>query len=332
LDNALVTIQNLSVVYTLKAGLSGLFKKRKGRTVKAVNDLSLSLEKGEILSLVGESGSGKTTTGRALLRLIKEEVKGTIRFEGKDVFSLSKQELKGFRKKAQMIFQDPYQALNPRNTVSRIVGESLEIHHPDFSWEKKQAMIAEALEWCGLKPVERYWNRYPHELSGGQRQRVAIAGALILKPQLVVADEPVSMLDASVRLDILSLLNGLKEEIGVTCLFITHDLALAWLISNRIAVMFAGTLVELGSAGLIAEGALHPYSKALIAAQPSATSSKERRRASQIERKEDPAGVSHCCYYRRCSLATECCGKGLPQLEEVNPGHFVRCFNWRTPV
>ncbi len=306
-----------------------MFKARKRRTVKAVDNLSLTLEKGEILSLVGESGSGKTTTGRALLRLIKE-VKGTIRFEGKDLFSLSKRELKEFRKNAQMIFQDPYQALNPRNTVSRIVGESLEIHYPEIPREKKQAMITEALEWCGLKPAERYWNRYPHELSGGQRQRVAIAGALILKPRLVVADEPVSMLDASVRLDILSLLNGLKEEIGVTCLFITHDLALAWLISDRIAVMYAGSLVELGSAGLIAQGALHPYSKALIAAQPSATASKERRRASQAERKEDATDISYCSYYRRCLLATERCGKGLPQLEEVNPGHFVRCFNWRT--
>jgi len=330
LDNTLVTIQNLSVVYTLKTSFAGWLKGNKKRTLQAVDDLSLTLEKGEILSLVGESGSGKTTTGRALLRLIKEKVRGSIHFEGRDVFSLNGRELKEFRKKAQMIFQDPYQSLNPRDTVSRIVGESLDIHHRELSAEKKREMVTQALEWCGLKPVERFWNRFPHELSGGQRQRVAIAGALILKPQLVVADEPVSMLDASVRLDILGLLNDLRAQIGVSCLFITHDLALAWLISDRIAVMYARAIVELGSAELIAQGALHPYSKALIAAQPSATATKERKRAVLVDREVDPVAKTFCRYYRRCPLATSQCLEEAPGLSEVHPGHFVRCFNWRT--
>jgi oligopeptide/dipeptide ABC transporter ATP-binding protein len=308
----------------MKKTLSRLFERNYKNIIRAVNDISFDIQKGEILSLVGESGSGKTTTGRALLRLIKD-VDGEVCYNGNNILKYSKSELKAFRSKAQMIFQDPYQSLNPRQTIAQIVGESLEIHYPKVSLREKNMKIVRALEWCGLKPVERFWNRFPHELSGGQRQRVAIAGALILEPELIIADEPVSMLDASVRLDILNLLNALRDEIGVTCLFITHDLALAWLISDRIAVMYSGRIVESGPAQLIAGGCAHPYSKALIAALPSVSEVQHKKRVNLTQRKEDFTAVNACPYIKRCEYAVSVCETAVPRLRAISEDHLVAC-------
>ncbi len=220
--------------------------------VRAVDGVSFGIREGEILSLVGESGSGKTTTGKAILDLAPA-TGGEIFFEGRPL-DRSKNGLKAFRKEAQMVFQDPYQSLNPRNRIIDLVAEPLDVNHLVHSPEERLEKVKQALEQAGLSPAEEYLYRYPYELSGGQRQRVVIAGAIIMEPKFVVADEPISMLDASVRTGILKLLLGLRDEKGLSYLFITHDLSLAWLISDRIAIMYLGQIMEIGSADQIIKG------------------------------------------------------------------------------
>ncbi len=242
-----IEVKDLKVYFEIKRALiEDLFSKKK-KILKAVDGVSFNLAKGEILSLVGESGSGKTTTGKAILQLLKTEA-GEMKFFGEEVRPKDRQFMRRFRQKAQMIFQDPYQSINPRNIVMDIVAEPLDVNHLVKTKQERTARVKLALEQAGLEPAEDFYHRYPHELSGGQRQRVVLASSMIMNPTFIVADEPVSMLDASIRTGILRLMLDLRDTKQLSYLFITHDLSLAWLISDRIAIMYLGKIMEIGEA------------------------------------------------------------------------------------
>ena len=260
----MLEVRDLKVYFEVKKSLaSSLFG--KPQVLKAVDGVSFDINRGEILSLVGESGSGKTTTGKAILQLAPV-TEGSIRFHGEEI--VGRKDLSEFRKNAQMIYQDPYQSLNPRQYISDIVGEALDVNGLVSTQEERESKIKEALEDAGLSPADDYMYRRPFELSGGQRQRAAIAGSLIMKPEFVVADEPVSMLDASIRTGIIRLMLKERDEKGVAYLFITHDLSLAWLISDKIAIMYLGKIMEIGTADEIVNNPKHPYSKVLLGIMP----------------------------------------------------------------
>ncbi|MGN0705623.1 MAG: oligopeptide/dipeptide ABC transporter ATP-binding protein [Lentihominibacter sp.] len=314
-------VENLKVHFNLK----GTFGSRK-RTVKAVDGVSFSIEEGEVLSLVGESGSGKTTTGKALLQLVPYTC-DKMKFKGEDI-DRSKAGLKKFRQQAQMIYQDPYQSLNPRNEILDIVSEPLMVNRMTSSEEDRLERSRLALEEAGLAPGEDYFFRYPYELSGGQRQRVVIASSMIMKPDFVVADEPVSMLDASIRTGILRLMMKIREETGVAYLFITHDLSLAWLISDRIAIMYLGKIMEIGSSDIIVNGGIHPYTKALAEIMPKPGKSRQGERKVLEGETPDPTDVVQGCKFcSRCPVRMERCASEEPPMFEVEPGHRVAC--WR---
>lgn len=301
------------------------FTRKDRKVIRAVDGVSFGIREREILSLVGESGSGKTTTGKAILNLASI-TGGEVLFEGRPL-DKSKTGLKAFRKEAQMVFQDPYQSLNPRNRIIDLVAEPLDVNHLAGSPEERLAKVKQALEQAGLSPAEEYLYRYPYELSGGQRQRVVIAGAIIMEPKFIVLDEPISMLDASVRTGILKLLLGLREEKGLSYLFITHDLSLAWLIADRIAIMYLGQIMEIGSADQIIKAGVHPYTKALTAIMPIPGVNKDRKRdVLQGETPNASATITGCRFASRCPVASKACTEMQPALEELAPGHFAACL------
>ncbi len=325
MTDKILEVRDLKVYFQMKKGfinsLSG-----KNQALKAVDGVSFDIERGEILSLVGESGSGKTTTGKAILRLVPIK-EGSVIFDGKDI--AQEKDLKDFRLKAQMIYQDPYQALNPRQYISDIVGEPLDVNNLASDMEERTKAIKTALENAGLTPAEDYLYRRPYELSGGQRQRAAIAGSLIMKPEFVVADEPVSMLDASIRTGIIRMMLEERDKNGVAYLFITHDLSLAWLISDKIAIMYLGKIMELGTADQIVKHALHPYSKALLSVMPVPGKLLSGKR--QILEGETPnaaADIKGCRFCGRCPVAMEICKEQEPQHKMVEEGHFVSCHRY----
>ncbi len=297
---------------------------REERYVRAVDGISFSIEEGEVFSLVGESGSGKTTTGKLVLRLI-EPTSGRIVFQGTDITSMSKKEIRPMRRHMQIIYQDPYASLNPRMRVGEAIMDPLLIHRIAQGREARE-MVLEMLEKVGLTPPETFFNSYPAYLSGGQRQRVAIARAMITRPKLVVADEPVSMIDVSLRASILDLMMDLRREFGSAYLFITHDLAVAKYISDRIAIMYLGKIVEVGRTRDLFRNPLHPYTKALLSAIPVPTPGRRRER---IKLKgEIPSAIdipTGCRFHTRCPLAFDLCSREEPELMEVEPGHFVAC-------
>lgn len=323
--SSIVTVEGLKVYYELKDSLrSNLFSKER-KKVRAVDDVSLSIQNGEILSLVGESGSGKTTTGKAILQLTKI-TDGNIFFKDQRIEQKDKDYMKGFRQKAQMIFQDPYQALNPRNMVLDIIAEPLDVNQLVSSAKEREERAIVSLEQAGLTPGRDYLYRYPHELSGGQRQRVVIAGSMIMNPDFIVADEPVSMLDASIRTGILKLMMRFREERQLAYLFITHDLSLAWLISDRIAIMYLGSLMEIGKADDIIKRGLHPYTQALTRIMPTPGVNTGRERITLPG--EIPSAseeIIGCKFRARCSKAIPACAERRPDLLEVSEGHFVAC-------
>jgi oligopeptide/dipeptide ABC transporter ATP-binding protein len=316
---AAVEVKDLKVHFEMKRGFSeDLFSKRK-QILKAVDGVSFSIAKGETLSLVGESGSGKTTTGKAILQLVRP-ASGEIRFMGEFVRPDDRAYMKQFRQKAQMIFQDPYQSINPREIVMEIVAEPLDIHHLVKSGEERLARIKHALEQAGLKPAEDFYYRYPHELSGGQRQRVALAGSIIM------ADEPVSMLDASIRTGILRLMLELREKQQLSYLFITHDLSLAWLISDQIAIMYLGKIMEIGKADDIIRRGVHPYTKALTAIMPTPGVNKRKQRIILPGETPNPTDdLKGCKFNSRCPIVQEICMVENPNLDEIESGHSVAC-------
>jgi len=324
---SLFKVEDLNVIFRSKPDIVEFIAGVKEKKVHAVNGVSFNVEKGEILSLVGESGSGKTTIGRSVLNLIdKQALTGKITFEGKDVQLDDKEAIRAFRQKAQMIFQDPYQSLNPRHSVYRIVAESLEVHNLYKEEGARLNKVKEALESAGLKPAEEFLNRYPHELSGGQRQRVAIAATIVLDPSFIVADEPVSMLDVSIRADILKLMVELKENKDISYLFITHDLSLAYAISDRIAILYLGRIMEIGPAVEVIKNARHPYSQALLEAMPSMQIRGNRKRNLLKGEVSDPSNLPPGCVFSlRCPHATQRCKSENPELRNINDRHQIAC-------
>ena len=323
----LVEVEDLKVYFPIR---EGIIRERHIGDVRAVDGISFSLARGETLGLVGESGCGKSTTGRAVLRLY-EPTAGVVRFDGVDVTSLKSEELRRMRRRMQMIFQDPYASLNPRMTVNGIVGEPLEVHGEGGSGEARRQRVRELLTTVGLNP--EYGIRYPHEFSGGQRQRIGIARALALNPDLIVADEPISALDVSIQAQIINLLQRLQDGFGLTYLFIAHDLSVVRHISDRIAVMYLGRIVEVAPSRQLNTEPLHPYSVALLSAIPIPDPVVEARRRRIILTGDVPSPVnppSGCRFHTRCWLRErlgnpERCTTDDPILREVIPGHTVAC-------
>ena len=321
-----VEVHDLHVNFEIKRALTEDLFSRNRKILKAVDGVSFAIGQAETLSLVGESGSGKTTTGKAILQLVKSQ-QGSVHFQGEEVRSDDRAYMKRFRQQAQMIFQDPYQSVNPRELVMDIVAEPLEIHRLVPDTNERQQRIQLALEQAGLKPAKDFYYRYPHELSGGQRQRVALAAAIIMQPEFIVADEPVSMLDASIRTGILRLMMELQQKQGLSYLFITHDLSLAWLISDRIAIMYLGRIMEIGSADEVIHRGVHPYTRALTAIMPTPGVKKHQQRPVLPGETPDPTDeIKGCKFQSRCPIAKEICVLESPGMTEVAPGHLVACL------
>ena len=315
----LLSVRNLTKAFPIRGGLL----KRQIGSVRAVDGVSFHIEPSETFGLVGESGCGKSTTGRCVLRLI-EPSSGELIFEGKDVIALSGESLRALRRDIQIIFQDPYASLNPRMTIGAIIGEALTIHGLAASRQKYEERIVHLLETVGLQAD--HMTRYPHEFSGGQRQRIGIARALILEPDLIICDEPVSALDLSVQAQILNLLAELKQSLNLSLLFISHDLSVVRYLSDRVLVMYLGRIVESGSHTQIWHRPLHPYTKALIDAVPDPT---RRRYAAPLPGDlPDPRSVGGGCRFApRCPIATEICRTQDPALRAAAAGHHVACHH-----
>ncbi|GFI42574.1 oligopeptide transport ATP-binding protein OppF [Lachnospiraceae bacterium] len=305
------------------------FKAGKNQTLKAVDGVNIQLEKGETLGLVGESGCGKTTCGRTLVKLY-DATSGTVMFEGKDVSKLKGKELLGFRKDAQIIFQDPYASLDPRMTIGEIITEGMNVHF-HLSEKEKEEKVNDLLHKVGLNA--EYANRFAHELSGGQRQRVGIARALAVEPKFIVCDEPISALDVSIQAQIVNLLIKLQREMGLTYLFISHDLSMVKHISDRVGVMYLGSMVELASNYALYDKPIHPYTQALISAIPEADPEEEEGKSRVHLEGEVPSPINPppgCRFKGRCKYAKDICDKEMPKLKEVEPGHFVACHMCKT--
>jgi len=317
-DN-LLEIRSLKKYFPIRGGIFS----RVVANVKAVEDISFEIKKGEVVGLVGESGSGKTTAGRSILRLI-EPTSGEILFNGVDVAQLSKAKMREYRKEMQIIFQDPFASLNPRMSVGDIIGEAMTIHNLARGKDKEQR-VADLLEKVGMSP--NHMRRYPHEFSGGQRQRIGIARALAVDPQFIVADEPVSALDVSIQAQVVNLLQDLKEELGLTLLFIAHDLGVVEYISDRVVVMYLGRIMEIAPSKDLYANPVHPYTEALLSAVPIPDPTIKRERV--LLQGDIPSPInppSGCVFRTRCPIAVDDCAHVVPPLEEVSPGHFKACI------
>jgi oligopeptide/dipeptide ABC transporter ATP-binding protein len=318
MKSVLVHIQELKKYFTIHAGFLSAHKS----VVKAVDGVSLHIFRGETLGLVGESGCGKSTLGRLIMRL-EEPTAGKIFFEGENIFAYAGRALQEYRKKVQIIFQDPYSSLNPRRSAGSTIGEPLLVHHA-LNGRKRQEEVHRIMALVGLS--REHAERYPHEFSGGQRQRIGIARAVVLTPQLIIADEPVSALDVSIQAQILNLLKDLQKELELTYLFITHDLSVVRHMSDRIAVMYFGRIVELAANEELYNNPLHPYTMALLSAVPTTDPEKKSQRMILKGELPNPAkSPEGCPFHLRCSFRIDICDKVEPKLNDKGEGHFVAC-------
>lgn len=321
-NNALLQVDNLVKHFPIKQGI--IVQKQIG-AVRAVDGISFDVYRGETLGLVGESGCGKSTTGRTVLQLFRP-TSGSVLFDGVDLVTLKGGDLRRMRRKMQMIFQDPYASLNPRMTIGEIVGEPL-IVHKVASQKEVDERVANLLELVGLSSA--FATRYPHEFSGGQRQRIGVARALALQPSFIVCDEPISALDVSIQAQVVNLLEDLQKQFNLTYLFIAHDLSMVRHISNRIAVMYLGVIVELADRDELYLKPLHPYTRALLSAVPIPDPIADAKRERVILKGDVPSPVnppSGCRFRTRCPIAQEVCAESRPEFRELTPGHFVACF------
>ena len=324
-NNTVLEIRNLKKHFYVT---SGVFIPKVVGVIKAVDDVSLFIRRGETLGLVGESGCGKTTLGRCILRLEKP-TSGHVLLDGNDLSELTESQLRILRRKMQVIFQDPFSSLNPRMTIGQIIGEAPKVFRLVQTFREREDRVSELLSTVGLSPSMA--PRYPHELSGGQRQRVGIARALSLSPYFIVCDEPVSALDVSIQAQIINLLEELQQKFELTYLFIAHDLSVVRHISNRVAVMYLGKIMEITRRQELYENPHHPYTRALLSSVPIPDPRVEAQRAPILLEGEVPSPLnppSGCVFHPRCPQAKKECSRENPELIEVNPGHFVNCFNY----
>ena len=320
-NQPLLHVEHLRKDYAVDSSVFGRGKQH----VHAVDDVSFDIYPGETFGLVGESGCGKSTTGRSIVRLTNP-TSGKVVFDGHDIAKMSKRELKAMRKDLQVIFQDPYASLNPRMTIGEIVAEPLVIHGVMPDRAERMRYVAGLLDIVGLNP--EHINRYPHEFSGGQRQRIGIARAFALHPKLIICDEPVSALDVSIQAQVLNLLSDLQEEYGTAYLFIAHDLSVVQHISNRVAVMYLGSLMELSDWKTLYSEPYHPYTQSLLSAVPVPDPDIQHTRKRIILPGDPPSPInppSGCLFHTRCPIAQEICSQQRPELREVAPGHFCAC-------
>ena len=323
LGDILLEVKNLKMYFPVT---SGIIFQRAVAHIKAVDDISFFVRKGETLGLVGESGCGKTTTGRCILQLYKPSG-GTINFDGRELTLLSTRQMRQMRRQMQVIFQDPFSSLNPRMTAGNIIGEPLIVHGLVNSKAEYKERVAELLQNVGLNPY--MGDRFPHEFSGGQRQRIGVARALSVDPQFIVCDEPVSALDVSIQAQIINLLEDLQERFNLTYLFIAHDLSVVRHISDRVAVMYLGRMVEIADRNDIYVNPLHPYTKALLSAVPIPDPVIDAQRERIILSGEVPSPLnppSGCVFHPRCPIAIDDCSRVIPDLREVEPGHWAACI------
>ncbi|MED1724867.1 dipeptide ABC transporter ATP-binding protein [Brevibacillus parabrevis] len=314
----LLEVKGLQQHFPIKGG----FLKRTVGHVKAVDGIDLTVYPGETLGIVGESGCGKSTTGRTILRLL-EPTAGEVWFDGKDLAKLPKEEMRLMRKDLQMIFQDPYASLNPRMTIKQILLESLMVHNIGTKPEREK-IIEDIIQIVGLR--KEHLNRHPHDFSGGQRQRIGIARALVVKPKLIIADEPVSALDVSIQSQVLNLLKDLKKEFNLTLMFISHDLSVVKHLCDRIAVMYLGRVVEIADKRTLFENPSHPYTRALLSAVPVAKPQQKRERILLTGDLPSPANPpSGCTFHPRCPYATDICRSQTPSLSDIGGGQLVSC-------
>ena len=322
-DDIILEVRNLKKYF--QAGRPGWFSRQEG-FVHAVDDVDLQLQRGEVIALVGESGCGKSTLALTLMGL-EQPTEGTIFFEGRDITYLSEKERKAVRQRIQMIFQDPYESLNPTQTIEEIVAEPLQVHGLSTAPGERKERVRRALEDAGLKPAEEYLHRFPHQLSGGQRQRVVIAGALVLEPHLLLADEPVSMLDVSIRAEIINLLADLRKTRGISVIFITHDLGTVGYFADRVAVMYLGRIVEIGTMQQVTKSPAHPYTQALLSVVPVPNPRLRKRRIILQGETPNPIDLpAGCRFHPRCPVAIGICKQKDPPLFSVNETHQAACL------